>query len=174
MLIYYASDNGNVLFTVDGDPDAPPPGDYINVPDDTPITPLEAFEVSGGALFDRVVPVMPDHVDAEIERRLRMGTGIAVTGIGDIPVQGRDRDMTIFPNLRDSAKELQEAGITAAVLPFRDRDNVTHMLTPTQMLELVSGARMAAQALYSAMWDLKDANPIPQDYTDDSYWPVSS
>ena len=54
MLIYYGSDDV-VTFTLNGAPSWAPPGNFIEVPDDTAVA-VGADEVIGGAL----VPVVPD------------------------------------------------------------------------------------------------------------------
>jgi len=110
-------------------------------------------------------------VNTERTRRLELGTTINVTGYGLIPVQGRDQDQITILALENSARDLQAAGITDPVIPFRDRDNGDHILTPSQVLELMRKAKTFAQTVYQASWVLKDADPVPEDYTDDKYWP---
>jgi len=115
--------------------------------------------------------ILRGKVNEERARRLEAGTVISVTGYGDIPVQGRDQDQITILALESTAKDLKAAGVTSAVLPFRDRDNSDHLLTPDQTLELMSKAKQYAQAIYQASWTLKDMQEIPEDYTDDKWWP---
>lgn len=110
-------------------------------------------------------------VDAERDRRLVAGATVTVAGYGDIPVQGRERDMVVYASLELTAMQMDAAGVTTAALPFRDRDNGQHLLTPAQMLDLMAQAKTAAQAIYAAAWNLKDGAPIPADVTDDTLWP---
>jgi len=115
--------------------------------------------------------ILSDKVNKERRRRLEVGSVITVTGYGDIPVQGRDQDQITILALELSAKSMKDAGITTASIPFRDRDNGSHMLTPDQCLELMSKAKQHAQAIYVASWNLKDMAGIPKDYTNDKWWP---
>ena len=110
-------------------------------------------------------------VGTERTRRLKLGTTIDVTGYGLIPMQGRDQDQITILALENSARDLMAAGVTDPVIPFRDRDNGDHILTPPQVLELMRKAKAFAQTVYQASWVLKDADPVPEDYTDDKYWP---
>ncbi len=110
-------------------------------------------------------------VNAERERRLSAGVTVSVTGYGPIPVQGRPADQTNMIALSDTAKDLAAAGITAPVIPFRDRDNAVHNLTPQQVVELTRKAKETAAAIYAASWALKDADTIAADFADDAYWP---
>jgi len=115
--------------------------------------------------------ITPDQVNQERSRRLREGKAISVTGYGDIPVQGRDQDQITILALEASAKDMKASGVTSAVFPFRDRDNGNHMLTPDQVIELMSKAKQFAQQIYVASWALKDMAEIPEDYTDNRWWP---
>jgi hypothetical protein len=110
-------------------------------------------------------------VTAERDRRLNAGTIVTVTGYGDIPVQGRATDQINLIALGDTARDLKAAGVTGAVIPFRDGDDVIHQLTPDQMAEAVQKGKQAASAIYAAAWALKDAATVPADFASDSYWP---
>jgi hypothetical protein len=110
-------------------------------------------------------------INAERDRRVLMGADIDVSGYGSIPVQGGPTDQINLLALGATAMELIAAGITGAVIPFRDALNVMHQLTPAQIAELVRKGKMVVTAIYAASWALKDANPIPEDFTDDSHWP---
>lgn len=115
--------------------------------------------------------ILSEKVNEERRRRLGIGSVITVNGYGDIPVQGRDEDQITILALELSAKSMKEAGVTTASIPFRDRDNGSHMLTPDQCLELMSKAKQHAQAIYVASWTLKDMAEIPEDHKDDKWWP---
>lgn len=152
---------GWILFTAD--------------PDDTENFGRDLFaeiETDGGVAA--YVPPAPkdSQVDAERDRRLAAGTVVAVSGYGDIAVQGRVQDAVNYLALESKAAKLELQGVTDPVLPFRDRDNVMHTLTPAQVVELIEAGVTHAQSVYAAAWALKDdAGGIPQDYTDDGYWP---
>ena len=110
-------------------------------------------------------------VNAERDRRIMQGTTVTVTGLGDIPVQGRPVDQVNLMALADTARDLIAAGVTGAVIPFRDGDNALHDLTAAQMLEVSRKGKEAAAAIYAASWALKDGESIPADYADDTHWP---
>ena len=69
-------------------------------------------------------------INAERDRRIDAGVTVSVTGYGDIPVQGREEDRINTLALKDTARDLIAAGITDPIVPFRDADNVLHLLTP--------------------------------------------
>ena len=117
-----------------------------------------------------VEPITPAQIDAERDRRLRAGQIITVTGYGDVAIQGRQQDMVTYANLAMRAAQRVQAGDTTP-MQFRDRDDVIHSLTPAEMVELMNKAGEAATQIYAASWVLKDSDPIPQDYTDDTHWP---
>lgn len=110
-------------------------------------------------------------VNAERERRIAAGAMVAVTGAGDIPVQGREADVRNLQGLGLMALARVSAGDTATVTVFRDADNVDHDLTPPQVLELVQQASAAAEAIIQASWAIKAMDPMPADVTDDGLWP---
>lgn len=110
-------------------------------------------------------------VDAERDRRLARGVTVQVAGVGAIPVQGRDRDMSVVLGLRVAARDLIDDGVTAAVIPFRDGDNTDHMLTPAQTVEMTRRAQAGAQAIYQAAWALKALSVRPDDVSTWTGWP---
>jgi len=109
-------------------------------------------------------------VNQERDRRLTSGAVVTLSGYGDIAVQGRNRDISIYTNLALRAQQRIAAGDTTP-MDFRDRDDNMHSFTPTQMAELLNLAAERADAIYSASWTLKGMDPIPADYDNDSYWP---
>lgn len=121
------------------------------------------------------VPTSAD-VNRERDRRLAAGVTVTVTGYGDIPVQGGPGDQINMIALGDTAKDLIDAGVTAAVVPFRDAANTMHDLTPEQVAEMVRKGKEAASAIYAVSWAMKDGTGdftggIPADYTADTHWP---
>lgn len=115
-------------------------------------------------------------VNRERDRRLNAGVTVNVAGYGDIPVQGGPGDQINMLALGATAQELIGAGVTAAVVPFRDAANTMHDLTPDQVAEMVRKAKEAASAIYAVSWAMKDGTGdftggIPSDFTDDTYWP---
>lgn len=110
-------------------------------------------------------------INAERERRISSGATVTVTGVGDIPVQGRDVDIRNLQGLGLMALARVSSGDTTTLTTFRDADNVDHDLTPPQVLELVQNAAAAAEAIIQASWTIKAMDPLPSDVTDDSLWP---
>lgn len=144
---------------------AEPPQGSVEVP-----RPPSAFHTWDGSSW--VPPAAtPGQVNTERTRRLEAGTVIDISGYGPVAVQGRDQDQITILALETSARDLMAAGVVDPVVPFRDRDNVQHMLTPSQTVDLMRKAKSFAQLIYQSSWDLKDGDPIPQDYTDDKHWP---
>ena len=111
-------------------------------------------------------------VDAERDRRILSGASFTVTGYANpIRLAG---DPVTRANLADVAVMAQvqiAAGNGTATLVWRDEDNTDHTLTFVQVLELFGLGFAFFNAVWTAAWPLKDADPIPADYTDDSYWP---
>lgn len=112
--------------------------------------------------------------DVNIERRRRLEAGVDITladGVTVIPLQGRDEDMRNLHGLCTAAQLRIAAGDTTHETTFRDRDNNDNLLTPPQIVDLWSQGAAWVSAVYQASWAIKDAEPIPSDYTDDSRWP---
>lgn len=132
---------------------------------------IAALEARAAADEARRIAEIPAKVNAERERRLIAGVTVNVSGYGNIPLQGRDQDQINLLALKDTARDLAAAGVTTAVIPFRDADNVTHTLTPAQMIELANEGKTAASAIYQASWAIKARNDLATiDITDDQYW----
>lgn len=113
-------------------------------------------------------------VSAERDRRIALGHIVTLSSYGDIPVQGRPQDQINLLALKDTARDMVDAGVTEPVIPFRDGDNVHHLLTPAQMIEIADQGKRAASAIYAAAWALKAYAPIPEDFADDHHWPGST
>jgi hypothetical protein len=110
-------------------------------------------------------------INAERERRILAGKTFAITGYGDIPVDGRPTTQLNLLALKDTARDLKAANVTGAVIPFRDTENNQHMLSADQVIELVNVGKAYVQGLYSASWAIKLMDPVPDDFADDSHWP---
>lgn len=110
-------------------------------------------------------------VNAERDRRVSAGTTVTIDGYGPVPLQGRDQDQTNLLGLVTAANLRIASGDTATLTKFRDVENVDHMLTPPQIVEMWSKGSAWISAVYDASWTIKAMNPIPTDYADDSRWP---
>lgn len=119
-------------------------------------------------------PGPPDgqSVNAERDRRIRAGKVFSVSGHGDIAVPGDDRTQLNLLALKDTARDLKAANVTAPVIPFRDATDTEHALTADQVIQMVDAGKQYVQALYSASWAIKALDPIPTDYDDDARWPA--
>lgn len=110
-------------------------------------------------------------VNAERERRIELGCDINVDGVGPIPIRGTSEDMRNLTNLGQVANMSLISGNNTPI-PFRDNDNVMHMLTPSQMSQLWQKAITYVSMVYQASWVIKAASPRPYDFDQDKYWPT--
>ncbi|MFG6591292.1 hypothetical protein [Sulfitobacter sp. 1A12157] len=116
-------------------------------------------------------------VNAERTRRLEVGSAFTVAGVADpIPLQGREFDRTVYLALLTRAQGYKAAGVTDPVLNIRAADDVTHNLTPDQMISLVTQSMNWFEAVMAVSWAMKDGTGdfpegIPADYADDTHWP---
>ncbi|MBU2249056.1 MAG: DUF4376 domain-containing protein, partial [Gammaproteobacteria bacterium] len=70
------------------------------------------------------------------------------------------RDLVDVRNIQTNvmtALILQGAGEIRPVMPFRDSENVTHLMTPAQMLSMALAISQHGQVIYNRSWKLKDA-----------------
>ncbi|WP_416368573.1 hypothetical protein [Tritonibacter mobilis] len=115
---------------------------------------------------------MRAEVNSERARRLVAGTSVTITGHGPVALSGRDEDTRNLQGLAFAAQLRLADGNTAHQTTFRDAENVDHVLTPAQVLEMWSLGSAWIEQVYAASWALKDSpNGIPADYANDGYWP---
>jgi len=115
----------------------------------------------------------PAAVNTERERRIQKGVTVSLTGLAEtVRILGTEKDQHLLHGRATVAMALKGAGDTTT-MPFRDADNVIHMLSLDQMIELFLKGATWVTAVYAASWALKDArNPIPWDFYKDSHgWP---
>ncbi|MCJ8336581.1 MAG: DUF4376 domain-containing protein, partial [Epibacterium sp.] len=111
-------------------------------------------------------------VNAERARRLVAGTTVTVTGNGPVVLSGHDADTRNLQGLAFAAQLRLADGNTTHQTTFRDAENVDHVLTPAQVLQLWSLGSAWIEQVYTASWALKDdPGGIPADYADDGHWP---
>lgn len=114
----------------------------------------------------------------ERAKRLERGSSFYITGKADpVPLQGRSFDQTVYLALLIRAQGYKAAGITTPIINLRDRDDVNHVLTPDEVIELVSQSMQWFESVMATSWAMKDGlvpfeNGIPDDYTNDIYWPT--
>ena len=114
-------------------------------------------------------------VNAERSRRIEDGAPFTVTGYADpIHLQGREEDKINLTNLAMAAQlRLSINPATTEMTVFRDRLNVNHTLTQSQVLELWQKGAEWITSLYQVSWALK-AQLVGSDGTDDAHWPDPS
>lgn len=115
-------------------------------------------------------PVTNAHVNRERDRRLALGTEVTPTGHGQA-VAVNSLDEGNLTGLATLAVAQAAAGNGSATVQWRDNNDVLHTLTYDQVIEMHGLAAAYKQAVYAASWTLKDSDPIPADYTDDTHWP---
>ena len=132
-------------------------------------TPADLAAEAQAALVARVNP--------ERERRLNAGSTFAVPGLSEpIPLTGRPMDQSVYLALLMRAQGAKAAGITDPVLTVRDGADVIQMLTPDQMIALITQAMNWFEAVMRVSWNMKDGvapfeDGVPADFADDQYWP---
>ncbi|WP_439604454.1 DUF4376 domain-containing protein [Shinella sp.] len=118
-----------------------------------------------------------EEINSERDRRIAFGRTFTVTGYGDVPLQGRIQDQVNLQSRLIAAQSAKALGVTDPVLVIRDAANVNHMLTPDQVIELVSAGTAWIEATMQVSWDMKDGvapfeDGAPYDYaTNEAYWP---
>ena len=119
-------------------------------------------------------PVMPDAIqlpkidtqsDAEAVRRSLAAKRIDMQGIGMTyifpdgltgTVQTRNAiDVINITGQAVGAMALSMQGDTTTLMPFRDAENVTHELTPLQMVQMAMAALNFVSATYLKKWELE-------------------
>jgi hypothetical protein len=63
-----------------------------------------------------------------------------------------DRDLANITGQTMAAMILQARAVTSPVLSFRDEQNVTHMMTPSQMIDMGMASSAFISASYTAKW----------------------
>ena len=132
---------------------------------------VEITQEQYDALFPPPAPPVADNVNTEHDRRASAGNVFAVTGYGNVALEGSSGTQMVLLALKDTARDMVSAGYSTPVLMFTDRDNLDHYLTPEQVIELVDAGKVYMQALHAAKRALKAMDPIPADYADDQWWP---
>jgi hypothetical protein len=114
-------------------------------------------------------PITSEQINEERARRILSGVTVNI-GEKNVAIQGRDEDKLNLTNLGLAAQSRIMAGDDTE-FQFRDGDNVTHILRPQEMFDTWQASIAFVEAVYQASWMLKEMESIPQDYTDDKYWP---
>lgn len=116
----------------------------------------------------------PDEVTTYAEDLIEQGVTISVTGLASpIYVQGRDKDTRNVQGLVTAAQLRLASGDTTTLTAFRDGNNVTHQLTPAQVVEMWQTSAGYISAVYAASWSIKEDNPISAGFRSDPRWPAA-
>lgn len=147
---------------------------------DTPITEIGTIEELDWVLRHASLKsplITGADINAERDKRVAAGTVFAVTGYGEVHLTGRLQDQTVLAMQLIKAQAAKVAGVTAPIILLRDADNVNHVLTPDQAIELIDAGTAWVEAVMKVSWDMKDgiapfeAGP-PEGFTDDIWWPA--
>lgn len=116
-------------------------------------------------LEDSVDPdVTNDDINTERTNRIEQGNLFTVTDITpQIRVTGRPEDMDTLLALVVTA-QLRLSQNDTTITQYRDGNNIDHMLSPAQIIELWGRSMAWVESVYKASWDIKAMNPIPADY----------
>lgn len=110
-------------------------------------------------------------VNRERDRRVREGLIASIPGYGNVPLDGDEITIRNLQGLALAAQLRLSQGNTTTITQFRDRDNVIHDLSPSQVLLLWQLGSNHMESLFQSAWALKDnPNGIPMDYNDDTHW----
>lgn len=115
------------------------------------------------------LPPSGDMVRIELNRRLAAGVSVTLGG-QTILAQADQASMARIEGWQSIAKYEVSQGNGAGTTAFRDATNATHPMTYADVEAFAAQIGGAVQVLIQKSWALKDANPIPSDYTDDSHW----
>lgn len=137
-----------------------------------------AFEVVDGepvAVFEAIPPPTPEAVDAERDQRITEGFEF-----GGTHYQTRDQDRENISGASVAALAAMMNGAQADDYRWHGgdtdfewiaTDNSTTKMDAQTMFAFGQAAMAHKQKHIFAARSLKDSDPIPTDYTDDSYWP---
>lgn len=151
-------------------PYPPSPGDWAAFNYDT----QEWFDPrTVDDIYDEAQAYVRAFRDAVNVKRLKVitaGTDVDLTGYGIVALQGRPEDQTSLQGLAFRAQLRINAGDSTTLIDFMDRNNVSHQLTPAQMLELWQKGAAFISAIYARSWEIKEMNPETTDPDDNALW----
>lgn len=107
-------------------------------------------------------------VNFERDRRLTLGQPLSITGYA-YPIYVNWADQANLTSVAVAAAAQIQQGNGEQTIVWRDNQNVEHILTYSQVLELHVVATAATSAIYQFSWALKQGT-IPGNYADDIYW----
>lgn len=121
-------------------------------------------------LIDAIPPAITNHqVNTERDRRINLQVTVLLSTGKTFPVNMANGGRANISDMALMAVVKNSSGI-ATDFTFRDASNTDHQLTNNEVIEMGMQAAANYDAIYKKSWALKALNPIPTDYTDDSYW----
>ena len=121
-------------------------------------------------IAEQIVRTFRDAVNVKRARLLAGGTDVDVTGYGVVALQGRLEDQTLIQGLAFGAQLRLSLGDLVTQMPFLDRQNVAHLLTPQQMIEVWHKGAAFVSAVYEQSWVIKGMDPVLTDLEDANVW----
>lgn len=119
---------------------------------------------------EQIVRTFRDDVNVKRAELLAEGTDVVVTGYGVVALQGRPDDQTLIQGLAFGAQLRVSLGDLATQMPFLDRQNILHLLTPIQMIEVWRKGAAFVSAVYEQSWVIKKMDPVLTDLEDANVW----
>ena len=148
---------------------AGPNGNLIRVGNDNP---EYVALVQSGATIEPWMPPAPTREMVQDERARRLALGFDyefgdARGVHHIGTSADD--MTGWRDVIDYANALIDSGDTTTQIAIVTDTGAT-MVTAPEWQAIMLAAAEVRQILWARSFALQAANPIPQDYTDDSHW----
>lgn len=109
-------------------------------------------------------------VDLERERRIALPLTVAVPSAQSFQINMDGYSQRNLGGLASVGQYLV-ATQSAQTTAFRGYDDNTYTLTGADLVAMGLQVAQRIQAVYQKSWALKAMDPIPSDYTADSYWP---
>lgn len=168
------SDDGMILFTVDGDAvPAGMSGNWVQMPKQS-LGDFSSWRIVQGqlTLWDAALHDRRFH-DAVNENRARLiaaGTDVSIANHGLVALQGRPEDQASLQGLAFGAQLRLSQGDNTTLTLFLDRENVPHELTPSQMIELWQKGADFMTAMYARSWIIKKMDPFVTDAENPELW----
>jgi hypothetical protein len=110
-----------------------------------------------------------DLVNQERDRRIAAGVDVMVPDYGTVALQGRPQDVSSLQGLAFGA-QLRLSMNDMTRMAFRDRNDVTHLLTPSEILFIWKAGADYISQCYQTSWAIKAMDPFTTDPTDSTNW----
>lgn len=171
--VYYNPRTGDIKFVIEGE-GVNISGPFIEVDADLAINRRDWKIVDSVLTFAPDVAGLRRTEEKKINEKraavIEAGTTINIDDYGPVRLGGRKQDRENLHGLAFSSSLRLGIGDNETLLPFRDADNVVHLLNPSQMIELfVKGARWVSRQ-YTLTWGMKDGEELPEDWVNDPRW----